>query len=248
MQTKLYTTKYFAVPVLIGGSMVGYPALSVAFSVLLTCAGGITRSAVLLHSRLKHPDTKFHPIVYLMTVVPFNVGFVYTMLALNIPGQNPRVLKEIRDITYQVLWGLHLSSLKSKLKPDEVRVLFNNILRLSWDIMKYQDSHFSAKGDEHRKHFVIIPASLDKKQRKNIIKHLNSGKRVIFIDSADRVLQLSKYLRIKCGTEVLKRVYYYDFYQMFPDSSGAVDDKGNPYIKHLFDGEGKVDTTLRKNI
>ncbi|MDD4527949.1 MAG: hypothetical protein PHF25_07950 [Candidatus Margulisbacteria bacterium] len=240
------SVKYFALPVLIGGSIVGYPVLSVVISVLLTFAGGISRLAVLLHSRLTHPDAKFHPVIYLMTLVPFNVGFMYTMLALNIPGQDPSVLKEMRDITYKVLWSLHRSALKNKLKPEEVRILFNNILRLSWDIMKYQNSHFSVKGDEQRKHFMVLSASLEKKQRKKATKYLNSGKRVILIDSTNRILRFSKYLRRKCGTEILKRIYYYDFYQMFPDFSEATENKGNQYIRHMFDKEGELDSTLHK--
>lgn len=239
--------KYVGIVPAITGICGGLPVLGTILGSLIFCSSGILRLGVLIWHKFRDPDFSVPPSLYVMTVLPFTIGFMYTLAFLSFPNYNIRDLMAMRNIMYKVEASLYRSALKEEDGVD-FQVLLDNLDFMASDILSYQRKHFGGISTKYRKFLRIRSAKWTTKKELAIFKHLSKGKRFLFVDNELLLSKVAKLLSARYSPAMLKRIYYFDAKAFVEDMKKADENgvkkddfiHGKTYIRHMFSEEGKI--------
>ena len=242
IEATLGISKYLGILPVVVGLTAGYPLLGSIIGGACFLSTGICRLSTFVAFKYMYPAIPIRKSFYIMTLLPFTIGFIYTLAYLYFPSYSLRDIKKLKDIIYKIESVFYRSSFQ-KNSPIDFKSLISNKYLIADDILRYQKSHFGLFDSRYRKFFRIRSARWTAKQESRMYTHLHQKKRFLFTDSQKLIEKLAVVFREQYGHSHLKRIYYYDVPEFLSDISKIPLETSPPekkkrlketYIKHLF--------------
>lgn len=242
IEAALGISKYIGLAPFIVGLFTGYPLSGSIVGGIIFLSTGICRLFTFIVFKYKYPGIPIPKSFYIMTLLPFGIGFAYTLAYLYFPDYGFRDTKRLKDIVYKIESVFYRSAFQ-KNSPIDFELLIKNKYFIADDILRYQKSHFGLFDSKYRKFFRIRSARWTTKQESRMYTHLHRKKRFLFADLWRLIERLAVIFKEQYGHSHLKRIYYYDVWEFLTDIS-KVPAESSPsekrkrlkktYIKHLF--------------
>nr|HPM43388.1 hypothetical protein [Candidatus Omnitrophota bacterium] len=118
--------KYGGVFSVIKGVASGNYILSITVISVIFLIGGWIRLGLLASTAARNPDFNPPKILYLYTLIPFFIGYGYTMKVLGFPEYSIRNVVRLRDIEYITKLAFHDMYTRGDLSSEDINRLYEN--------------------------------------------------------------------------------------------------------------------------